>query len=136
MMSRDAARAAAFEQKIGARLRARRRQLGLSQSELASKLGVSFQQVQKYERGANRVAASTLAAAAAALGVSIGWLAAEEAPQDGERDLLSALSRPAALETAGLQRHSGRPRAQRPAGGRRRAGASQPRFQRPRLTSC
>jgi len=98
MMSRDAARAAAFEQKTGARLRARRRQLGLRQSELASKLGVSFQQVQKYERGANRVAASTLAAAAAALGVSIGWLAAEEAPQDGEKDLLSALSRPGALE--------------------------------------
>ena len=88
----------AFEQEIGARIRARRRQLGFSQSELAAKLGVSFQQVQKYERGANRVAASTLVAAASALGVSIGWLVAENAPPAGERELLSALRRPGALE--------------------------------------
>jgi transcriptional regulator with XRE-family HTH domain len=98
MPLKDAARAAELEQEIGARLRARRRQLGLSQSELAARLGVSFQQVQKYERGANRVAASTLMAAAEALSVSVGWLLAEAAPLDGEKDLLSALSRPGALE--------------------------------------
>jgi len=98
MPPKDAAPTAEFEQEIGARIRARRRQLGLSQSELAAKLGVSFQQVQKYERGANRVAASTLVAAAAALGVSVGWLVAEETPQTGEKELLSALSRPGALE--------------------------------------
>jgi transcriptional regulator with XRE-family HTH domain len=98
MLPNDAARAAVFEQQIGARIRARRRQLGLSQSDLAAKLGVSFQQVQKYERGANRVAASTLVAAAAALGVSVSWLVAEDKPQAGEEDLLSALNRPGALE--------------------------------------
>ncbi|CAN7473575.1 helix-turn-helix transcriptional regulator [Phenylobacterium sp. LjRoot225] len=98
MLPKDVAQTAVFEQEIGARMRARRRQLGLSQSELAAELGVSFQQVQKYERGANRVAASTLVTAAAVLGVSIGWLVAEEAPRAGEKDLLSALSRPGALE--------------------------------------
>ena len=45
---------------IGARMRTRRRQIGLSQAELAERLGVSFQQVQKYERGANRIGASRL----------------------------------------------------------------------------
>ena len=57
---RHSGRARALEQAIGARMRARRRQLALSQSDLAEKLGVSFQQVQKYERGANRVGASRL----------------------------------------------------------------------------
>jgi len=68
MEGRDLTRVTALELAIGARMRTRRRQLGLSQSDLADKLGVSFQQVQKYERGANRVAASTLVAAAVALG--------------------------------------------------------------------
>jgi transcriptional regulator with XRE-family HTH domain len=54
--------------------------------------------VQKYERGANRVAASTLVAAAEALGVGIAWLVGEDAPREGEKDLLGALSRPGALE--------------------------------------
>jgi transcriptional regulator with XRE-family HTH domain len=45
---------------VGGRLRARRRQLGISQEQLAAALGVSFQQVQKYERGANRISASKL----------------------------------------------------------------------------
>jgi transcriptional regulator with XRE-family HTH domain len=98
MLPKDVAQTADFERQIGGRMRARRRQLGLSQSELAAKLSVSFQQVQKYERGANRMAASTLVLAAAALGVSVGWLVAEDAPQTGENDLLSALSRPGALE--------------------------------------
>jgi transcriptional regulator with XRE-family HTH domain len=92
-------RVRALEQAIGARMRARRRQLGLSQSELAEKLGVSFQQVQKYERGANRVAASTLVTAAEALGVTVGWLVGEDQPlAGGETDLLLALGRPGAIE--------------------------------------
>ena len=98
MSPSDVGRAAELEREIGARIRARRRQLGLSQSQLANQLGVSFQQVQKYERGANRVAASTLVATAQALGVGVGWLVGEDAPQEGEQELLSALSRPGALE--------------------------------------
>lgn len=45
---------------VGARLRQRRTLLGMSQEKLAKAFGVSFQQVQKYERGANRISASRL----------------------------------------------------------------------------
>lgn len=45
---------------VGLRVRGRRHELNMSQSALAEALGVSFQQVQKYERGANRVSASML----------------------------------------------------------------------------
>jgi transcriptional regulator with XRE-family HTH domain len=45
---------------VGSRIRMRRLMLGNSQTELAEALGVTFQQVQKYEKGANRVSASRL----------------------------------------------------------------------------
>jgi len=99
MDEKDPGRGAQLELAIGARIRTRRRQLGLSQGALAERLGVSFQQVQKYERGANRVAASTLLAAAQALGVTVGWLMGEdEDVEAGEQDIFRALSRPGALE--------------------------------------
>lgn len=46
---------------IGARFRAARNRLGLSQTQVAERLGISFQQIQKYERGDNRLALSTVA---------------------------------------------------------------------------
>ena len=52
---------------VGARIRMRRRFLGLTQQQLAEHLGLTFQQVQKYERGANRVSASKLYEIARAL---------------------------------------------------------------------
>lgn len=55
---------------VGNRLRTRRRMLGLSQSTLATQAAITFQQVQKYERGANRVSASRLWEFASVLGVS------------------------------------------------------------------
>ena len=58
---------------VGGRLRARRKSLGLSQERLAGELGLTFQQVQKYERGANRISASKLWACASALGVPIDF---------------------------------------------------------------
>jgi len=99
MDERDSGRTASLELAIGVRLRTRRRQLGLSQSGLAERLGVSFQQVQKYEGGVSRMAASTLLAAAEALGVSIGWLVGEDpSPDAGEEEIVRALARPGALE--------------------------------------
>lgn len=99
MEPRDLSRVMALELAIGARMRTRRRQLGLSQSELAGKLGVSFQQVQKYERGANRVAASTLVTASLALGTTVAWLVGEESSgRDDDEDVFRALARPGALE--------------------------------------
>lgn len=52
---------------VGEHIRARRHVLGMSQSALGEAIGVSFQQVQKYERGANRVSASVLCHMASAL---------------------------------------------------------------------
>src|SRR5882724_7062759 len=45
---------------VGARVRMRRHMLGLSQEKLADAIGLTFQQVQKYEKGANRIGASRL----------------------------------------------------------------------------
>lgn len=61
------------DQHVGVRLRLRRKQLGLTQSGLAQALGITFQQIQKYERGANRVSASKLFEAAHVLGVPVGY---------------------------------------------------------------
>ena len=52
---------------VGARVRMRRIMLGLSQEKLGDALGLTFQQVQKYEKGANRIGASRLVAIAATL---------------------------------------------------------------------
>lgn len=59
---------------VGRMIRARRRAIGVSQDVLASAIGVTFQQVQKYELGRNRVSASKLFAIAHALGLSVGSL--------------------------------------------------------------
>ncbi len=58
---------------VGRRIRERRNALGMSQEKLAAALRISFQQVQKYEVGANRVAASRLWNIAKALEVDIGY---------------------------------------------------------------
>lgn len=58
---------------VGARVRRRRLEVGLSQSALGDVVGVTFQQVQKYERGANRVSASMLAKVAKALSAPIAY---------------------------------------------------------------
>lgn len=61
LSARDNPRAAsALDHEIGARLKLARQMAGLSQSQLAARVGVTFQQLQKYERGANRVPASRL----------------------------------------------------------------------------
>jgi transcriptional regulator with XRE-family HTH domain len=58
---------------VGTRVRIRRVELGLSQTQLANALGVTFQQVQKYEKGTNRIGASRLHAMAGVLRVSISY---------------------------------------------------------------
>jgi transcriptional regulator with XRE-family HTH domain len=58
---------------VGARLRLRRKLMEISQSALADALGLTFQQVQKYERGSNRISASKLYAAAQRLQVPVEW---------------------------------------------------------------
>ncbi len=58
---------------VGSRVRLRRKMLGLSQEKLGDKLGITFQQIQKYEKGTNRVGASRLQAMASALEVPISY---------------------------------------------------------------
>lgn len=58
---------------IGRRLRRRRRLLGLTQQQLAGSCGVRFQQIQKYECGANRISAARLWKISEALQVPVGY---------------------------------------------------------------
>lgn len=56
---------------VGSRMRMRRQLLGMSQEKLGELLGITFQQVQKYEKGANRISASRLYYSAKILGVAV-----------------------------------------------------------------
>jgi transcriptional regulator with XRE-family HTH domain len=58
---------------VGSRIRMRRKILGVSQERLADDLGLTFQQIQKYERGANRVSASKLYEIAKSLQSSVAY---------------------------------------------------------------
>lgn len=58
---------------VGLRIRMRRKELGISQERLAESIGLTFQQVQKYERAANRVSASKLWEVARALSTHVGY---------------------------------------------------------------
>lgn len=69
----------AIDRHVGARIRLRRNMLGVSQEKLAEGLGLTFQQVQKYEKGTNRVGASRLQHIAAILDTPINYFF-EEAP--------------------------------------------------------
>lgn len=62
-----------IDKHIGHRVRARRIMLGMSQEKLAEALGLTFQQVQKYEKGVNRIGASRLLHIAGILGVNIDF---------------------------------------------------------------
>ncbi len=67
----DERAANAVDRKLGQRVRSRRLEIGMSQEKLAELLGVTFQQVQKYEKGVNRIAASRLFDIAAALDMPV-----------------------------------------------------------------
>lgn len=58
---------------VGSRIRLRRNMLGMSQERLGESLGITFQQIQKYEKGTNRVGASRLQAIASILGVPVAF---------------------------------------------------------------
>ncbi len=97
---------------VGSRIRLRRKILGVSQERLAESLGLTFQQVQKYERGSNRVSASKLYEIASTLQTQVAYffegLADPSAGQDGEiapgseRFVQDFLMTPEGLELAGL----------------------------------
>lgn len=76
---------------VGARLRLRRTLMGLSQTELARSVGLTFQQVQKYESGANRISASRLYHIAEALDVPVSFFF-DDIPRGGAAALSMGLS--------------------------------------------
>ncbi|MDE5453221.1 helix-turn-helix domain-containing protein [Bradyrhizobium sp. CSA112] len=83
---------------VGARIRMLRVNRGISQAMLAGRIGVTFQQVQKYERGADRIGASRLSRIASVLGVSVGELfESSGAESPGLNSLVRLLAEPDAL---------------------------------------
>lgn len=74
---------------VGQRLRELRTAAGLSQDDIAKAVGVTFQQVQKYENGGNRIAAGRLFQFSAALGVPVATFFPDQATAD---ELVSSLT--------------------------------------------
>ncbi len=68
---------------VGSRVRMKRMMLGMSQEKLGEQLGITFQQIQKYEKGANRIGASRLQQIARIFGVPVAYLF-ENAPGPAE----------------------------------------------------
>lgn len=76
---------------VGQRVRAYRLARRMSQSELGENVGVTFQQIQKYERGTNRIGSGRLKKIASVLGVGIATLFAERDSDDSGSDPLGEL---------------------------------------------
>jgi transcriptional regulator with XRE-family HTH domain len=88
---------------VGARIRTRRLLIGMNQETLARALGLTFQQVQKYEGGANRVSASRLSQIAEILDVPIAYFFSDLSPAGGaatrqEIEARERLQRPETIE--------------------------------------
>jgi transcriptional regulator with XRE-family HTH domain len=87
---------------LGAAVRIRRRTIGISQEALAEQCGVSFQQIQKYENGANRISFSRLVQIARALQCRVvdlmDVLDGPDRETTGDLDLLTRMRTPGALE--------------------------------------
>jgi transcriptional regulator with XRE-family HTH domain len=112
------------DEHVGRQVRKRRKLLGLAQEQLADALGLSFQQVQKYERGANRVSASKLYRIAEVLHVDIAFFfdglpdpvdgdAPDEASAHADRTMRAFLATPEGMELAELFPRLGRGRLRR-----------------------
>jgi transcriptional regulator with XRE-family HTH domain len=105
---------------VGLRIRLRRKELGVSQEKLAEAIGLTFQQIQKYERAANRVSASKLWEVSRALETSIGYFyeglpdfpkpVGHDLPRDAVQDFLLT---PEGIELASTFRQIPRGRVRR-----------------------
>ncbi len=93
------ARSSDFDREMGAKLRAARVSAGMTQTAFGQAIGVSFQQVQKYETGRDRVAAGTLQKLGGVLGIHPGEFFGETtAPVGGVAELREAMSMAIALQ--------------------------------------
>ena len=101
---------------VGLHIRMRRKALGISQERLAEALGLTFQQVQKYERGANRVSASKLWEIARALQTNVAYFyegLEEETPAPGG-GFMAATAQEFLLTPEGMELAASFPRVRRP----------------------
>ena len=76
---------------VGSRIRLRRTMLGMSQEKLGESLGITFQQIQKYEKGTNRVGASRLQAISTILNVPVSFFF-EDAPDGNPANTPSGMA--------------------------------------------
>jgi len=93
----------AIDELVGRNIQVLRRNLGLSQTQLGARIGVTFQQVQKYEKGTNRVGAGRLYKMASVLRVPISafFAGTAEIASDGAADsAFAVLSEPFVLRVA------------------------------------
>ena len=99
---RSRAQANTVDTYVGQRIRDKRNERGMSQTEVANALGVTFQQVQKYERGTNRVGASRLFDLSRILSVPIQYFFAglnnQSTPIEKEDDNVIHLMKPDTVE--------------------------------------
>ena len=84
-----------IDKHVGSRVRMRRMMLGMSQEKLGDALGLTFQQVQKYEKGANRVSASRLQHLSHILQIPIPFFFEGAPPAPGARSRMDAAPSPA-----------------------------------------
>jgi transcriptional regulator with XRE-family HTH domain len=87
-----------IDQKVGVRITALRRAKGLSQAELGKVVGVTFQQIQKYEKGVNRVGAGRLQEIAKFLGVPVSVMFSDDTETAQEATGLALFSQPGAVD--------------------------------------
>jgi transcriptional regulator with XRE-family HTH domain len=101
---------------VGLHIRMRRKALGISQERLAESLGLTFQQVQKYERGANRVSASKLWEIARALrtNVSCFYEGLESGAEEAGQGFMGASAQEFLLTPEGMELAATFPRVRRP----------------------
>ncbi len=74
---------------VGKRILLRRKMIGMSQGTLGTALGITFQQVQKYEKGTNRVGSSRLSHIAQILGVPVSYFFGELSAADNKDDSIA-----------------------------------------------
>jgi len=104
-----------IDRHVGLRLRMRRKEMGVSQEKLAEAIGLTFQQVQKYERAANRMSASKLWEAAQALHTTVSYFYEGLGEAAAERSLSSRMPAEAFLMTdEGLELAANFPRIRHP----------------------
>jgi transcriptional regulator with XRE-family HTH domain len=83
---------------VGQRVRALRLERGMSQTNLANQLGLTFQQVQKYEKGTNRIGAGRLHKISEILGVPVSTLfASSDGPEEPSKKLLEFIDTAASM---------------------------------------